>query len=364
MQEYRVMYEKLLEEFETYQNFAENQIQILNEKNIELEKNLDALVNIVEISKYINSHISDDNLIPMINDMIIGILGVTYSSIYLLEDRCSGFEIKATNLPENEVVYREEHYLTKINKENPFVLNSRESIFGDHTAQEVREIHSLIGVPIRLRAKVTGYIMIEHTLWNYFSYEHITFITSIANQIAIAIENNALYKRIQESLKRDSLLNIYNRKYFKEFVKNKIEIGIQKFALVMMDFDDFKVFNDNYGHLYGDEILVRTMDILREELQIEDLMARYGGDEIVLYLKMENENEADIKSRVDNIREKIYKNKIEFNGIEKNTTATFGIAYYPEDGECLTTILNKADQCLYKAKALGRNRVITTRDKI
>ncbi|QAA34675.1 hypothetical protein [Clostridium manihotivorum] len=94
MDDYRLMYERIREEFETYQNFAEKQLQVLNEKNIRLERDLDALANIVEVSKYINSYISDENLIPMINDMIVGILGGTYSTIYFIEN--GKLEVKVT----------------------------------------------------------------------------------------------------------------------------------------------------------------------------------------------------------------------------------------------------------------------------
>ncbi|MEW8956930.1 diguanylate cyclase [Clostridium sp.] len=357
MKDFKVKYERLSDEFETYQSFAESQIQMLNEKNIELSKSLDALVNIVEISRYINSHLSDDNLIPMINDMIIGILGVTYSSIYLIEEE--EFIIKATNLPSEEALYKEHNYLDKIDKKNAFVLNSRESIF-ETVSENIYKIHSLIGVPIKLRYKFIGYIVIEHTLWNYFSYEHITFVTSIANQIAIAIENNFLYKRIQESAKRDSLLNIYNRKYFRIFVEEKIKAENSNFALVMMDFDDFKQFNDSYGHLYGDEILVNTIELIKEKLRGNDLIARYGGEEMVFLLNRENKE--GLKEYVESIRETICSNVISLNGISKNTTASFGVAYYPEDGDSLNMVLDKADNCLYLAKERGKNRVVTTKD--
>ncbi|WP_027631661.1 sensor domain-containing diguanylate cyclase [Clostridium hydrogeniformans] len=357
MKDFKVKYERLSDEFETYQSFAESQIQMLNEKNIELSKSLDALANIVEISRYINSNLSDDNLIPMINDMIIGILGVTYSSIYLIEK--GDFVIKATNLPSENMAYTEHNYLDKIDKKNAFVLNSRESIFKD-SRENIADIHSLIGVPIKLRDKFIGYIIIEHTLWNYFSYEHVTFVTSIANQIAIAIENNFLYKRIQESAKKDSLLDIYNRKYLRTFVDGKIKDN-SSFALVMMDFDDFKQFNDSYGHLYGDEILVNTIELIKSRLSSKDLIARYGGEEVVIFLNREN-NE-DLRSFVESIREDVCSNVISLNGISKNTTASFGVSYYPEDGGTLNGVLDKADNCLYLAKEKGKNRVVTTKDE-
>ena len=77
MQNYEKLYNSLKIEYENYQIFSEKHIQELNEKNIKLEKSIDSLSNIIEVSKYINTFFSNDNLISMINDMILGILGVT-----------------------------------------------------------------------------------------------------------------------------------------------------------------------------------------------------------------------------------------------------------------------------------------------
>ena len=158
-------YNKIKDEFEIYQNFAGTNIQILNEKNVKLEKKLDALVNMVEISKYINSYISDENLIPMINDMIIGILGVTYSSIYIMEDH--KLSVKATNIKNVNFKEYEERYLGELNNQEPFILNCKEPLFTKESSK--LDIHSLIGVPITLRYKFTGYIIVEHTLFNFFN---------------------------------------------------------------------------------------------------------------------------------------------------------------------------------------------------
>ncbi len=354
MENYKIRYEKLKEEFETYQNFAEGQIQILNEKNIKLEKNLDALVNIVEISKYINSYLSDDNLIPMINDMIIGILGVKYSSIYLREN--GNLMIKATNVNSKYAMSIKNEYLRRIENGKPFILNSKESLFKNNSDRE--EVHSVIGVPIQIRDKFIGYILVGHTLWNFFTYDHIKFISSIANQIAIAIENSILYKEIQERAKRDPLLNIYNRRYFLDFIEKRIKDNQEdEFALVMMDIDNFKNVNDNYGHQFGDEVLTQTVKLIVDNLSSEDVVARYGGEEIVIYInKVESYNE--VFEKVNYLRFLIENNNIKLKDKEKSITASFGLSYYPKSGRRLERILSVADRLLYEAKRSGKNKVI------
>lgn len=352
--QYKEEYLKLKDEFETYQNFAESTIQILTEKNIKLEKKLDAITNIVEISKYINSYLSDENLIPMINDMIIGILGATYSSIYLMEEE--RLVIKASNLQNYSCDLSHKEFYKDLLNGKPFILNSKEPLFDKSFYKN--DIHSLIGVPIYLRERFIGYIIVEHGLNNFFVHEHIKFISTIANQIAIALENNALYNQIRENAIRDPLLSIYNRKYFYDIVEKRLSEEPEKgFSIVMVDLDNFKKANDVYGHQYGDEVLKQTVKIIENNIDGNDMLARYGGEEIVIFI--ENlENTIDVYNKIDNIRLKISENIISYGDIKGKVTASFGISHYPNDGDNLNEVISVADSRLYVAKKVGKNKVI------
>lgn len=351
-------YNKLKEEFETYQSFAETTIQIMNEKNNVLEKKLDSLTNIVEVSKYINSNLSDNNLMPMINDMIIGILGVTYSSIYLMKDGDSELIIKASNIIETEHNFSTHEYFKELNNGKPFVINSKKKLFTNDSM--VNDIHSLIGVPIYLRDRFIGYIIVEHTLFDFFGYEHIKFISAIANQIGIALENNILYNRIRENSIRDPLLGIYNRKYFFEYVEEKAKKKPdKKFVIVMIDIDNFKKFNDSYGHQFGDKVLIEIAAILNRNMKSGDRVARYGGEEIVIYID-KVENYKAVFERIDDIRKKVNENIVELNDTRASVTASFGISYYPENGNNVQKVVSVADIMLYEAKRTGKNKVVSS----
>ncbi|MBW9155532.1 sensor domain-containing diguanylate cyclase [Clostridium tagluense] len=346
-------FERLREEFETYQNFAESTIQIISEKNTKLEKMLDNITNIVEISKYINSNISDSNLISMINDMIIGISGVTYSSIYLYE--FDKLVVKATNSDEVDLNLKFKDHFVQLNEGKLFIINSKSAV-GEDLIKD--KIHSIIGIPINLRDKFTGYIIVEHTLWNFFSQEYVSFISSIAIQIAITIENSLLYAKVKESSIRDPLLGIYNRKYFFDTIENKLFTDIStEFAIVMMDIDDFKKVNDLYGHQAGDDILLSITNTISENLHEEDIVARYGGEEIVIYVH-EVRNYNIVYNRIDNIRKKITNTISESKNLKNPITASFGISYY-KGNKSVDKVLEIADIMLYKAKASGKNRVVS-----
>jgi diguanylate cyclase (GGDEF)-like protein len=349
-------YIKFKDEFETYQNFAESTIQMLTEKNIKLERKLDSITNIVEISKYINSYLSDKNLIPMINDMIIGILGATYSTIYIMED--NELVMKASNLQNYNYkcsISHKDSYKELLNGK-PFILNSKEPLFDEETYKG--NIHSLIGVPIYLREKFIGYIIVEHALNNFFGHDHIKFISTIANQIAIALENNALYNQIRENSIRDPLLGIYNRKHFYNIIENKLDEEPEKpFALVMIDFDNFKQSNDLHGHQFGDEVLKQTVQLMESNIDKEDIIARYGGEEVVIFVNQFHSSD-EVYYKIENVRLKLSENIIVFGETRGSVTASFGISYYPVDGENLNEILSVADTRLYVAKKTGKNKVI------
>jgi len=349
-------YESLKHEFETYQSFAESTIQIINDKNNLLEKKIDSLFSIVEISKYINSKVRDENFIAMINDMIIGILGVKYSTIFIKNS--IKFDIVATNVPKQYSDLLSEKHYKVLNEQELFIINSKESLIFARNGD--LDIHSIIGVPIYIRGNYTGYILVEHTLYGFFSYDHIKFVSSIANQIGVALENNVLYNQLKESSIRDPFLGIYNRRHFFNVVEEKIQKDSSaKFAIVMMDIDDFKKINDLYGHQFGDEALIKTSRLLEKSIGANDIVARYGGEELVIYIENVKSKE-EVFNKIDSIRVKLSEDAIFYGNHTKNITASFGISYYPYDSDKLQEVLSIADTMMYNAKKAGKNKVISS----
>ena len=354
MQEYEKLYSTLKAEYENYQMFSEQHIQDLNQKNVKLEKSIDSLSNIIEVSKYINTFFSSDNLISMINDMILGILGVTYSTIFLIED--SELIVKASNIENMDIKLTPEELL-HINKEEEFLKNSKKTL--KQTGEHKRDIHSIMGSPIKLRDKFIGYIIVEHNIYKFMTIELKLFLRSIANQIAIAIENSLLYKELEKINQRDSLLGIYNRKYFFEYLeKSKCEEKKDKFAIVMVDIDDFKKINDTYGHQFGDKILINTAKIVNGGIGEEDILARYGGEEFILYIS-NFIDENSVYNKIEKIRSALEGSRVAFNGEYKSITASFGISFSTLNGIEVNELIKNADDLLYKAKKSGKNRVLS-----
>ena len=152
----------------------------------------------------------------------------------------------------------------------------------------------------------------------------------------------------------DGLTKVYNRNKFDEVLAeelSRVKRYNTPFALAILAIDKFKNFNDTYGHLIGDEVLIKLAQTVNANLRNTDTFARWGGEEFIILFKNVSIESALLAS------EKI-KNKIEANEhpIAGKITASFGVSEYV-DGDTTETMFMRCDKALYKAKANGRNRV-------
>ncbi|MCG3680310.1 GGDEF domain-containing response regulator [Aliarcobacter butzleri] len=158
----------------------------------------------------------------------------------------------------------------------------------------------------------------------------------------------------------DGLTNIRNRRFFDEaFEKTFLEVKREKISLavLMIDIDFFKPYNDNYGHGKGDEALKKVANALQSTIKRpSDLVARYGGEEFIILLK--DIDKAGLQTVANNLLEEVRDLKIphEFSKVEKFITVSIGVSYYtPNSDITKLELLIKADETLYKVKNSGRN---------
>ncbi|EGT3614629.1 GGDEF domain-containing protein [Clostridium perfringens] len=164
---------------------------------------------------------------------------------------------------------------------------------------------------------------------------------------------------IGENLVRDYLTGVYNRRYINQRLSKELKINLNSdihTTVMMIDIDFFKSINDTYGHLVGDNILREFANILSKNVRVSsDWVGRYGGEEFIIVL---NNADKEIGVNVAEKLRKIVENK-EFIYDEAiiKITASFGV-YEVLKGESISDIIKNADNKLYAAKALGRNKVV------
>ncbi|MEM9594436.1 MAG: GGDEF domain-containing protein [Acidobacteriota bacterium] len=164
---------------------------------------------------------------------------------------------------------------------------------------------------------------------------------------------------------RDRLTNLANRGFFDESMNRIGALASRSgepVAVAMIDVDHFKKFNDTYGHLAGDAALCAVARLLGTSFRTTDLVARYGGEEFAgLFPGMSLE---DATHRLEDLRERIREMAIRVDpNRSAKVTVSIGVAVWPQDGVDLSEALGLADLRLYRAKTLGRDRVIASSDK-
>lgn len=221
---------------------------------------------------------------------------------------------------------------------------------------DASNVNSLLCLPLIVKDEAIGIINISNKKdKNLFNQDDLDFMGALANQAAIAISNAQLYKLAIT----DSLTKLYIRRHFEYLLDNEIKRSNRyrhDLTLLMMDIDNFKSINDNYGHQMGDEMLRHISEVILTTVRKIDMPSRYGGEEFAIILpETQKENSKKIAER---LRKKISNIIIRTKDKkEVSPTISIGIASYPMDTEEKEDLIGFADQALYFAKNSGKNRV-------
>ena len=175
------------------------------------------------------------------------------------------------------------------------------------------------------------------------------------------MENEIKYrKQLSEKANTDEVTGLYNHRYFQERLNIEIQEAEKhnyKLALVMIDLDYFKYYNDTYGHQQGDLLLKDIGNLIMKSIRDNDIVCRYGGDEFALILQ--DTTISNATSIAERIRDSVDEKKFlgENNNIGGNITASVGVAIYPDNALDKDELIKKADDAMYKAKFVSKNRV-------
>jgi diguanylate cyclase (GGDEF)-like protein/PAS domain S-box-containing protein len=165
---------------------------------------------------------------------------------------------------------------------------------------------------------------------------------------------------LRELSVRDHLTGLFNRRYMEETLERELLRASRKglsLGILMMDVDDFKQFNDSFGHAAGDAVLRELGDLLLGHFRGEDVACRYGGDEFIIVL-LDASREIS-RERAERLCEHVRHLDLQFEGQTfEAVTLSVGVAVFPENGSTSAEILKAADAALYRAKREGRGRVV------
>jgi diguanylate cyclase (GGDEF)-like protein len=181
-----------------------------------------------------------------------------------------------------------------------------------------------------------------------------------AEQMALSLANLRLRETLRDQSIRDPLTGLFNRRYMEETLERELRRAGRSnrpVAVVMLDLDHFKRFNDNFGHDAGDMMLREVAAFLKANVRAEDVVCRFGGEEFAIILP-----DATIEiafNRAERLRKGLHKLQVKFQNQPLGAiTFSAGVAVFPGHGNTSELLLRAADQALYQAKHDGRDRVV------
>jgi len=212
--------------------------------------------------------------------------------------------------------------------------------------------------PINYKGNILGLIILASI--NEFTPAILNDINVYTHGLSLGMNNAVIHRKLEELTIIDPLTSAYNRRYGMEKLKEEFNAASQQnyhLGVLMLDIDHFKKVNDTYGHVGGDLVLKEYTKLISSLLRKDDTLIRFGGEEFMVIMAGIPKNR--IISVAENIRTRIENAKFLFEDKVIEITTSIGGALYPEiDAVNEETLVQVADQNLYKAKNQGRNRVI------
>jgi diguanylate cyclase (GGDEF)-like protein len=222
-------------------------------------------------------------------------------------------------------------------------------------------INSILAVPFFRRGAVLGLICAFKDKPGMLESSDLDLFSSVAEQLAVAIENAKSFEETKMKSIQDSLTGLYNKGFFLETLEAEISKAGRfgrELSIFMLDVDDFKHYNDTNGHPEGDELLIQLTQLIHNSVRSIDFPCRYGGEEFVVILPETDKVGAAV------IAEKLVK-IIEAHPFPHGesqplgfVSVSIGLASFPADSRNMDRLIKKMDEALYKGKKEGKNRLV------
>ncbi len=262
---------------------------------------------------------------------------------------------------------------------SPGALGAR-ALAGLSPAQEAGDRSSGLVVPLIVKGQVGGFVQVRVSGRRHFAVPEVEALLVLANQVAVAVENVRLFRRVEQQAIRDGLTGLYNHRYFQERLLQEVALAQrydQPLSLLIIDVDEFKQFNDAFGHQRGDDALREIGSLIARSVRGGvDLPARYGGEEFAVILPHTSADaagppaapgggrppapaDAGAVELANRLRSAIAEHAFAGHGGRRyvRLTVTAGVAMLGRPSQSASALLTDADRALYAGKGRGKNRV-------
>ncbi len=220
-------------------------------------------------------------------------------------------------------------------------------------------IFSYLDLPMMASGETFGLLHVETPDPSLEHWGMTDLAKIMAKHLELAVANLRLRETLRTQSIRDPLTGLYNRRYMEESLEREVHRSHRRqsrVAIIMLDIDHFKNFNDTFGHTGGDAVLRGLGTLLQEHVRGEDIACRFGGEEFILILP-----DTPLKPAVE--RAELIRNLVKSMTVEYRLenlggiSVSLGVAIFPDHGQTIGEILRTVDQAMYSAKQNGRDRV-------
>lgn len=339
--------------------------EALEQANEELESRLAEIFFTHEFFKALTNYSSIEDVASLIVDGANGILGAEISCVYLFNQEDWTLHMRASQgRPEDvfrPVVSVSETILGTAFRDGP-TYQSDVPLGAEATrwSNQPEDIRSQAAIPLRAGESIIGVLVLASSTYRELVQSERDRLQIIGNQSSLALQNALLHEELELLSVTDRLTELYNHGYMQQRLEEELGRAQRfghKLSLIMLDIDDFKQFNDTYGHPHGDKVLQAASSIIRENLREIDVAARYGGEEFAIMLP-----ETDVPGALS-VAERIRKSMAQYpfaTGEDRATvmqTVSLGVATFPTHAPTAARLIETADKAMYEAKRYGKNQV-------
>lgn len=344
-------------------NFREMVAGIKTEKELK-ELRMKELNTLFEISNAVNLFTDSEELLKFVLTHAIEVTEAERGSIMLLDDQTDELIVKVASGGRYRVISSTPVKLGqgicgKVAKEgvgticNDGFKDPRFKNFG--SLLPVEDIKSLICSPLKFKEGTIGVLnIVNRRNGCEFNNNDLALLNLIASQAAVTIENNKLY----ELSITDGMTRLFVHRYFQARLAEEL-LRARRYGLtlsmIMMDIDNFKKFNDTYGHQVGDQVIQKVAQTIKDTVRTGiDIPCRYGGEEMSVILPETRAEEA--LQTAERLREGIWALSIPHPSGDLKITVSIGVATYPIHAHDREALIQAADRALYVSKGAGKNR--------
>jgi diguanylate cyclase (GGDEF)-like protein len=324
-----------------------------------MKKNMQ-LLGIMETARAVVSHLDLDKVLSIILKRAMEITTTRAGSIALYAPDSATMRIHAHRGLTRSFIANREWQVRKGGFTDRIIKSRTATVINDTTNKAffnnpvaIQEgIKSLICVPLIFSGEAVGILYVDDFTPRKFASEELQTLEILASFASIAIHNAQTHMTIKLQAITDCVTGLFNRRCFEDLMIRELqraERHEREFSLALVDVNDFKKYNDTYGHQAGDQALSALGEAIRKAIRGTDIAARYGGDEIVIILP-ETKLAKAYNMFVNRIKREIEEGFTAISGRGHVLSVSIGIAAYPHDGKTTAELVLSADRALLATK--------------